>query len=654
MADSITANQRNPLCDALRDRETTLDDIRSIVSGNPDLLGQRDQWGSLPLHVALRQGASPDTVRYLVEQRPESVREPTHDRVAMYKYPIHLAFFTRFDGLNGEAMKENVRALVEAWPESLEARDGQGNTALHIAGWCRTPFEMVQYLVEKSPSSVQARNNMGCLPLHKALSLGDDVVRFLVEQYPESVRTMSNDGIFALREAIRCQSPPSTLQFLLQCWPESVREPLVDRDDSGRTLMHEAADYHNLPAATWIAAEWPESVRVRSQRGRLPIHEAASHGHDGSLCQFLVGQWPESVRERCHDGRIPLHEAARTGRIDVARYLVEQWPESVSVATNRGCLPLHLVARYMPISMDKVRKALATAQFLLEQHPRAAWEATDDGYLPLHIASCRVLGLRIARPESEESRMGIGLVRLFLEEDRRLVRVPSREGQLPLHYAIRGGSILESAQILGQEWSESLLFWNAEGRSTLHEALARELSSLELVRWLVELHPELLDRTDPNGRLPLHTAAVSNQPRGVVALVAERLPQAAARKDRSGSLPLHLARSLEVVEVLVNILPESVDVRDQWGALPLHNAVARRDASLDAVRFLVEDRPPSVEPVDGAGMRPLHVAAKCDAPLDVLFFLASKDPESIYGRPSPDHSETQRSRKRPSTSIFWG
>jgi ankyrin repeat protein len=540
-------------------------------------------------------------------------------------------------------MKENVRVLVEAWPESLEARDIAGNTALHIAVSRRTHFERVRYIVEKRPSSVRARNNTGCLPLHKALLWGDDVVRYLVEQYAESVRAMSNGGIFALREAIRCKSPPSTLQFLLQCWPEAVREPLVDYDDSGRTLMHEAAKHQNRPAATLIAAEWPESVRVRSQRGRLPIHEAASRCHDTSLCQFLVGQWPESVRERCHEGMIPLHEAARTGRIDAARYLVEQWPESVSVATNRGWLPLHLVAQYMPVLEGDLPKALATAQFLLEQHPRAAWEATNDGYLPLHIASGRVWCPRLARPESAGSRMRIGLVRLFLEEDRRLVRMPSGEGLLPLHYAIRDGSILESAQILGQEWPESLLFWNAEGRTTLHEALARELPSLDLVRWLVELHPELLDRTDPNGRLPLHTAAASNQPRGVVALVAERLPQAAARKDRSGSLPLHLARSLEVVEVLVNILPDSIDVRDQWGALPLHNAVARRDASLDVVRFLVADRPPSVEPVNGDGMRPLHVAATCDAPLDVLFFLASKDPESIYGRPSPDHSDTQRS-----------
>jgi ankyrin repeat protein len=633
MADIVMSDEMNPLCDALRDRETTLEDVRSIVLGNPQLLGQRDGLGFLPLHVALREGhASPDTVRYLIEQRPESVREPTHVRGSIFQYAIHLALLGGVLRLGKEAMKENVRVLVEVWPESLEARDGSGNTALHIACWCRTPFELVQYLVEKSPSSVQARNNMGCLPLHKALSLGDDVVRFLVELYPESVRTVSNDGIFALRAAIRCQSPPSTLRFLLQCWPESVREPLVDYDDGGRTLMHEAAEYHNLSAATWIAAEWPESVRVRSQRGRLPIHEAASHGPDGSLCQFLVGQWPESVRERCHDGRIPLHEAASAGRLDTARYLVEQWPESVFVVTSRGCLPLHLVAQYTPISMGDVRNALATAQYLLEQHPRVAWEATNDGYLPLHIASGRGLGLRIARPESPESRMGIGLVRLFLEEDRMLVRVPSREGLLPLHYAIRSGDSLESAQILGQKWPESLLFWYAEGRTTLHEALARKLPSLDHVRWLVQLHPELLDRADPNGRLPLHTAAASNQPRGVVALVAERLPQAAARKDRSGSLPLHLARSLEVVEVLVNILPDSVDVRDQWGALPLHNAVARWDASLDVVRLLVEDRPPSVEPVNGDGMRPLHVAATCDAPLDVLFFLASKDPESIYKR----------------------
>jgi ankyrin repeat protein len=211
----ILAEGNNALCAALRDPETTPEEIRSIVSGNPRLLGQRDRLGFLPLHVAVIRGLAPDVVRYLVAQRPDSVREPTRDgRGRTNNYPIRLAFDRGFDGLDGEARLENVRVLVEAWPESLEeARGRGGNTALHVAFRCRLPFEMVRFLVEQHPPSVRARDNKGYLPLLKALLCGDDVVRFLVEQYPEAVQAKAHDGTFALQAAIHYRTPARILKF---------------------------------------------------------------------------------------------------------------------------------------------------------------------------------------------------------------------------------------------------------------------------------------------------------------------------------------------------------------------------------------------------------------------------------------------------------
>jgi hypothetical protein len=75
-----------------------------------------------------------------------------------------------------------------------------------------------------------------------------------------------------------------------------------------------------------------------------------------------------------------------------------------------------------------------------------------------------------------------------------------------------------------------------------------------------------------------------------------------------------------------------------WGGPPLHVAVARGTCSLDLAHLLVGQSCGSVRTRDANGMLPLLLAAATDAPLDVLFYLATTWPESIHeprtGQPS--------------------
>jgi ankyrin repeat protein len=90
------------------------------------------------------------------------------------------------------------------------------------------------------------------------------------------------------------------------------------------------------------------------------------------------------------------------------------------------------------------------------------------------------------------------------------------------------------------------------------------------------------------------------------------------------------APSLEKVQYLVEQRPTALKAADTSGSLPLHVGVSQRNVSRSIVQFLVEQRPQSLRQKDGAGLLPLHVAAVNDAPLDILYYLASKKPESIY------------------------
>jgi len=60
---------------------------------------------------------------------------------------------------------------------------------------------------------------------------------------------------------------------------------------------------------------------------------------------------------------------------------------------------------------------------------------------------------------------------------------------------------------------------------------------------------------------------------------------------------------------------------------------AQRQRYFSAMQFLVEKYPDAVCKINQMGMLPFHVAAVHQAPLDVLFFLACRNPEALlYGR----------------------
>jgi Ankyrin repeats (3 copies) len=285
--------------------------------------------------------------------------------------------------------------------------------------------------------------------------------------------------------------------------------------------------------------------------------------------------------------------------------LVEQWRESVHQTTDAGWLPIHLAVQHRPTLDREIDEMLQLVRFLYKQFPRSAWARTSEGYLPLHVAAGLGRGVGSYGIDKVE-RMEFELVSFLHEREPLLVYMPSsRDGLLPLHFAIRGGHSLQAVQLLAQPWSESIHFWNAEGFSALHVALTRDTPfSVELVRWLVGAYPALLRGVDKTGSLPLHVAAANKQP-------------------------------LEVIRLLVEPLPRAIGHRDATLSLPLHVALSQQETPLEVVRYLVERRPNSLSQANGKGLLPLHVAAVSDAPLEVIFYLATKRPESVDLRSRP-------------------
>jgi len=160
-------------------KTTSISDIQKVLKENPEAARTRAQlkgieskinglkkhslnkgWKrslyTLPINIAIQNGASLDVLEALVDAAPDVLREP--------------------DGPDGEssihiALKYNIAAqfidmMLLANPKVAEMVDRQGNTPLHFACLLRpTEFEMIKHLHVLNPQARSHCNMYGRTPL---------------------------------------------------------------------------------------------------------------------------------------------------------------------------------------------------------------------------------------------------------------------------------------------------------------------------------------------------------------------------------------------------------------------------------------------------------------------------------------------------------
>jgi ankyrin repeat protein len=655
----------NSIFEALLNFITPVEDILEIIDEHPDMIRRRNHDGHLPIHCAIQRGLSPRIVRRLLRSWPESARHATDDADRYLQAHLACLHANQWRLFDRTAVLAAVRSVVRAHPEALATKDARGRLPLHAAFMYDTaPLEVIELLLRKHPDALQVTDDRGYLPLHYAVmhrvpSL--PAVKHLIRSWSPSVRERTKHGHIPLVLALIMDTPLDVAELLVSAWQGSVR----DKCCRGTIPLHEAARAKSLPLVKLLVSLWPGSVRHASDSGRLPLHEAAAAG-SASVVRFLVGHWHRSVQAKMlFEGRLPIHEAARSGRRDAVRYLVAQWPRSVQERTDKGWLPLHMAVWHRPMNRRDLDYALDSVRFLVRQHPQSVWDATNEGYLPIHVAAgCGlcfgglvVEGFDDADWRRVSAQTELRLVRFLVRQAPTSLRTLSRDGKLPVHYAIEQGFSLPSVEFLCESWPTengspaSAQFRTGNGLTALHLAAARKDPSLEHVEFLVRLRPQLLHEADPDGRLPVHYAAECEPPcLDVCRLLVEQRPESLRHAAHDGSLPLHLcvsrrAPSLAKVRYLVGRHPRALHVRDAHGSLPLHAALSQGQVQFELVEFLVEQEPKSLRQKDGRGPLPLHVAAVSDAALDVLYYLASKDPGCVRME-RPQSCERPRPRKR--------
>lgn len=160
-----------------------------------------------------------------------------------------------------------------------------------------------------------------------------------------------------------------------------------------------------------------------------------------------------------------------------------------------------------------------------------------------------------------------------------------------LHYALRSKqTTLPVIQYLLKETPNQRLAQN-NGYLPIHTALEHR-ARLEVVKFLVDEHPECVRKREPNTqRLPLHLAIDKRAGFGVIQFLVSRYKDALKQADYEIQ---------SVVEEEGWLAHQGRFYQDLKCGLPLHAACKRR-ASLKVIQFLVSEYPAAVSTKNRAG-----------------------------------------------------
>ena len=110
-------------------------------------------------------------------------------------------------------------------------------------------------------------------------------------------------------------------KLLYNSWPEAIRIP----GSNGNFPLHELclreSEITDELAILMFMLDIDQTVvrERRNDEGELPIHLALGCRSTG-FCRVLIDAYPQSLRVGTNYGSLPIHEACRAGEVDTILY----------------------------------------------------------------------------------------------------------------------------------------------------------------------------------------------------------------------------------------------------------------------------------------------------------------------------------------------
>ena len=432
-----------------------------------------------------------------------------------------LADLCASNNLSFDALQETINTLGPRL-------SSQNPSCLHKACYNKkVTLEIVQLLYNTLPGALRLRDNEGYLPIHAICDNEDldetasiDILRFMLEIDPTLPREVDSEGYLPIHYAVAVTRKSTTFcKELIDAYPQSLR---IEADD-------------------WLL-----------------IHMACRFGErddTADTIQHMLKLDPELINAENSDGWLPLHHAAMYGRTELIELLLKYDPNAASKEFNNGrrWLPLH-------IACAAYNSNLSSIQVLYDAYPEAILARNRDGRTPLDLA-------RAGGNQPAIDFLQTQLVYARQAQDMTAMTTVDDDGWLPLHRALKNNTPLGSIKLLVRGNRAALQVADRNGVYPLH--IACLFRSAKVVKYLVELAGDTLDRCDANKDSPLHYACRGGKC-GVVKYLLEANVPSVSERNNDNKLAVHLLfecgenildrESMEYVETVWQLLLANPEV----------------------------------------------------------------------------------------------
>lgn len=270
-----------------------------------------------------------------------------------------------FDALTKNKF-EQVKALIEANPQLVMAKDETGDTPLHHAAWLRQP-ETVLFLISKG-ADVKSKDVNLRTPLHLSANAGSvECTRILVEKGAD-VKVADFREQMPLHYAAQ-NGQTETAEILIK-----AGSPLDAENSYGRTPLLLCCRERGTPELARLLIDAGSDINANDNFGSTPLELAAWRGYKGIISVLIEKGADIPVEGR--SAQIILSSACQHGLYDLFKLQAERGIEIPLSGNGYGTL-LHDAAKggspeIIDILINKGLKAGSKDKY---------------GWTPLHYAS---------------------------------------------------------------------------------------------------------------------------------------------------------------------------------------------------------------------------------------------------------------------------
>lgn len=439
-----------------------------------------------------------------------------------------------------------VKDLIRAYPEAVWHGIDKERSPLNAACWRRASYDILRLLMSERPSVKKDR--IALLSFWRSycdLFRGESqLVEFLRE----------SQDLEALRIIVRL------FHLLSYC---TSREYQL-KPFSG--LCTVAASTHDIDLLRFMIERFPNSLRERTSKGRLPLHEfVEAHGtkhnwrkREASLNELIDG-FPEALRSVDLNGDLPLHVAIKCGWRNLDTF-IKRYPASVAqVDGSERLFPFQLAAcceyggdLVSIYNLLRCDPSVISCQLTLP----SVVQTFNDGAKRPDAISDSLSGFD--QPNSQLLELLETIGSLQNEQMwRSLHAMLTSQGQTPKWFSVHGASSVpmcpvgllevfnlrnnDIEAIDGYDWTPlhhavSVGGTEEEIIGSRYRTEKIELPVIRRIRFLLKEIPDRIERRDSDGHLPLHIAAICGMPVEGLKLLVESWPAALTQRSATSRL----------------------------------------------------------------------------------------------------------------------